>query len=281
VTDSVVAGNGKDGQPYNGDGLQLGGVGAEVARSDISGNGDSQFEHGVYTAAGSAGWSLHDNKFAANAGANIKAAGVGTISANRSTDGRWGIVLSDNPAPVVVEQNVVDGAAQHLVFLTAGATAARALIEQNTIVQRGRSTGSGDASALFVAAADDLELHNNLVSYTGADAAGVSISLNDPARVGRLVADTNWWTANDGQSRHLALAGSRVTLGTWRQRTGQDLRSLTSWAPQFDAAARVTSTNWGAGRGDNLGIPTDFAGAPRPAAGPIDVGAYNASSLAG
>jgi hypothetical protein len=281
VTDCVVSGNGRDGLAYNGDGLQLGGVGAEVARSDISGNGDSQFEHGVYTAAGSAGWRLHDNRLAANAGANIKAAGVGEITDNRITDGRWGIVLSDNPAPVAVIQNVVDGAAQHLLFLTAGATAARALIEQNTIVQRGRSTGSGDASALFVVAADDLELHDNLVSYTGVDAAGVSMWLNDPTRVGRLVSETNWWTANDGQSRHLAYAGSRVTLATWRQRTGQDLRSLTSWAPLFDPAMRVTSTNWGAGRGDNLGLPTDFAGAPRPAAGPVDIGAYNATPLAG
>jgi hypothetical protein len=42
VLDSVVTGNGRDGLAYNGDGLQLGGTGAEVARSDISGNGDSQ-----------------------------------------------------------------------------------------------------------------------------------------------------------------------------------------------------------------------------------------------
>jgi Right handed beta helix region len=281
VTDSVVRSNGRDGLPYNGDGLQLGGTGAEVARSEITANGDSQYEHGIYTGAGSSGWRLHDNRLAGNAGANIKAAGVGEIAGNRVTDGRWGIVLSDNPAPVAVTQNVVGGAAQHLVFLTAGTTAARAALEQNTIVQRGRSTGTGDASALFVLAADDLELRDNLVAYSGADAAGVSVALNDTARVGRFVSDTNWWTANDGQSRHLALDGSRVTLATWRARTGQDARSLTSWAPAFDADLRVTSTNWGARRGDNLGLAADFAGQPRPATGPVDIGAYNATPLTG
>jgi len=182
---------------------------------------------------------------------------------------------------VAVTQNVIGGAAQHLVFLTTGTTAARALITQNAIVQRGRATATGDASAVFVVAADDLEMRNNLVAYTGSDAAGVSVALNDLTRVGRLVSDTNWWTANDGQSRHLALNGSRVTLTTWRQRTGQDLRSLTSWAPAFDAALRVTSTNWGAGRGDNLGLPTDFVGEPRPVIGRVDIGAYNAAALAG
>jgi hypothetical protein len=72
-----------------------------------------------------------------------------------------------------------------------------------------------------------------------------------------------------------------VTLTTWRARTGQDARSLTSWAPMLDADLRVTSTNWGARRGDNLGLATDFAGQPRPATGPVDVGAYNAIPLTG
>ena len=281
VTDSTVTGNGRDGLPYNGDGLQLGGTGDEVARSDISGNGDSQYEHGIYTSAGSSGWRLHDNRLTGNAGANIKAAGTGEITGNRSTDGRWGIVLSDNPAPVAVTQNVIGGAAQHLVFLTTGTTAARALITQNAIVQRGRATATGDASAVFVVAADDLEMRNNLVAYTGSDAAGVSVALNDLTRVGRLVSDTNWWTANDGQSRHLALNGSRVTLATWRQRTGQDLPQPHVVGAVFDAALRVTSTNWGARRGDNLGLATDFAGEPRPVIGPVDVGAYNASAAGG
>jgi hypothetical protein len=281
VMGSVVTGNGRDGLAYNGDGLQLGGTGAEVARSDISANGDSQYEHGIYTGAGAAAFRIHDNRLTGNAGANIKAAGTGEIAGNRLVDGRWGIVLSDNLDRVKVTQNVIGGSAQHLVFLTAGTTAARGVLVQNTIAQRGRSTAAGDASAVFVVAADDLELRDNLVAYGGADAAGVSIAINDTTRVGRLVSDTNWWTANDGQSRHLALDGSRVTLATWRARTGQDLRSLSSWAPAFDPDLRVTSTNWGSRRGDNLGLATDFAGQPRPATGPVDIGAYNAIPLTG
>jgi hypothetical protein len=76
------------------------------------------------------------------------------------------------------------------------------VLAQNTIVQRGRATTTGDASALFVVAADDLELQDNLVAYTGADAAGVSPAINDTGRIGRLLSDTNWSAANDGQSRH-------------------------------------------------------------------------------
>jgi hypothetical protein len=79
----------------------------------------------------------------------------------------------------------------------AGTTAARAVLAQNTIVQRGRATTTGDASALFVVAADDLELQDNLVAYTGADAAGVSIAINDTGRIGRLLSDTNWSAANE------------------------------------------------------------------------------------
>ena len=72
-----------------------------------------------------------------------------------------------------------------------------------------------------------------------------------------------------------------MTLATWRARTGQDLRSLTPWAPIFDTELRVTSTNWGVRRGDNLGLATDFAGEPRAATGPVDIGAYNAIPLTG
>ncbi|MEA2229485.1 MAG: hypothetical protein QOF04_3115 [Solirubrobacteraceae bacterium] len=273
VTDTRVTGNGHDGAPYNGDGIQLGGVGAQVTGSVISGNGDSTYEHGIYTGAGSAGWRLSDNVLTGNAGANIKAAGVGEITGNRLTDGRYGLVLSDNPGRVLVRQNLIGGRAQHLVFLTSGATAARGSLLQNTIVQSGRSTGSGEASALFVLAADDLELRNNLVAYTGADAAGVSLWINDPARVGRLVSDTNWWAANDGRSRHLGYGG-RVSLADWRSLTGQDARSVTSWSPRVDHDLRVTSTNWGAGRGENLGLLADVMGLPRATSGPVDVGAH-------
>jgi hypothetical protein len=281
VTDCVITGNGRDGAPYNGDGIQLGGIGAEVTGSVISRNGDSPYEHGVYTGAGSAGWRLHDNVLEDNAGANIKASGVGEITGNRLTDGRFGLVLSDNPGPVLVRQNLIGGLAQHLVFLTSGTTPAQVSLLQNTIVQRGRSTSSGDASAVFILAAGEVEIRNNLVAYTGADAAGVSVWVNDATRLGRLVSVANWWAANDGQSRHLGYDGTRVTLADWRRRTGQDTRSVTSWAPQFDAELRVTSANWGAGRGENLGLLVDVMGLPRATSGPVDIGAHGGLLVGG
>lgn len=263
LTASTVTGNGRDGAAYNGDGVQLGGSGAVVADSTIAGNGDSQYEHGIYTAAGSSGWQLLRNAIDANAGAGIKASGTGTITSSRITGGRWGIVVSDNPEPVMVRENRIYGRAQHQVLVTTGTTPANVRLWQNSIAQTGRAAYPGDTSAVFVVAATRLELRNTLVAYTGSDAAGVSLWINDAARVGELVATTNWYAANDAQSRHLAWNGSRVTLAIWRSRTGQDARSLSSWSPQFDGQLRITSTNWGAGRGDPLpdsttGVPVDI-----------------------
>jgi len=273
--DNELVGNGAGVAAYNGDGIQLGGSGATVSGNVIARNGSSTYEHGIYTGAASAGWTIERNTISDSAGANVKAAGgPGLVRRNRMTDGRYGLVLSDNPVPVVVEHNVIDGRAQHLVFLTQGTTAARAKLFANTVVQTGRSTTSGDASAVFVNAAASLELRDNLLSYTGADSAGVALWVNDPSRLGALVSDTNWFTAVDATSRHLAWAGSRTTLAGWRLASGQDSRSLSSWAPRFDADRRVTSTHWGAARGVGLGLAEDFAGAPLPATGPVDIGAF-------
>jgi hypothetical protein len=133
------------------------------------------------------------------------------------------------------------------VLLTTGRTPARGRLWANTVVQYGRSTNSGDASAVFVIAATSLELRDNLLCYAGADSLGVGLWVNDPARLGSLVSDTNWVCARDALSRHLAWAGHRVT-----------------------------STNWGRGRGSDLGLLEDFAGAPLPSQGPMDIGAFQA-----
>ena len=80
--------------------------------------------------------------------------------------GLFGVVLSDNPAPVTVQYNLIQGRFQHGVLLTTGHTAARARLWNNTVQQTGRSTRSGNASAVFVASATLLELRNNLFAYT-------------------------------------------------------------------------------------------------------------------
>ena len=106
---------------------------------------------------------------------------------------------------------------------------------------------------------------------------GVGLWVNDPGRLGSLVSDTNWVCARDASSRHFAWAGHRTDLAGWRTSSGQDARSLTSWAPQFDAQQRVTSTNWGLARGDDLGLLEDFAGTPLPAGARVDIGAFQAA----
>jgi hypothetical protein len=274
-TGSEIRGNGWAPSEYNGDGIQLAGTGALVAGNRISANGSSRFEHGVYTGAATSGWSLEGNTFANNAGANVKAAGgPGVIDHNRMTGGVFGLILSDNPVAVDVTVNILEGRAQHLVFLTAGPGPARARLRGNTVVQTGRASAAGDASAVFVNAAASLELRNNVLCYQGADAFGISVMVNDPARLGSLVSDTNWFCARDSASRQLGWAGSRVSLASWRAAAGQDARSLSSWAPVFDADERVTSTNWGRDRGDWLGQERDFGGVAVPAPGLVDIGAW-------
>ena len=276
--DNEIRGNGAGGATYNGDGVQLGGTGADVVGNTIAANGSSTFEHGIYTGAASAGWTIELNTFADNAGANLKASGgPGLIRRNRMTNGTFGLILSDNAAVVTAEHNVISGRAQHLVLLTTGSTPARGRLWANTVVQYGRSTSSGDASAVFVIAATSLELRDNLLCYAGADSLGVGLWVNDPARLGSLVSDTNWVCARDASSRHFAWAGHRTNLAGWRTSSGQDARSLSSWAPQFDAQQRVTSTNWGLARGDDLGLLEDFAGTPLPAGSRVDIGAFQAA----
>jgi hypothetical protein len=275
-TANAITGNGIDGEPYGGDGIQLGGTGALVSGNDIAANGDSgPYEHGIYTAATSSGWTIELNALVGNAGANIKAAGgAGVVRRNHVSGGRYGIVLSDNPVAVTVEHNVVDGRAQHLVFLTAGSAAARVRLWANTIVQTGRSTASGDASAIFVNAAASLDLRDNLICYTNPDSVGVAVWVNDATRLGGFASDTNWVCGTDGSARAFAWNGSRTTLAGWRAASGQDARSLSSGPPAFDANLRVTSANLGVGRGEPLGLLEDYAGTSLRVSGPLDIGAF-------
>lgn len=248
---NVVTGNGRGGGAFNGDGIQLGGSGALIAGSTIAGNGDDgPYEHGVYSAPGSRDWTIESSELRGNGGANVKAAGgPGIVRANVLDGGRYGIVLSDNPAMVTVERNEVRGSAQHLVFLTAGASAARARLFSNTIVQAGRSTAAGDASAVFVNAAAALELRDNALAYANPDALGVALWVNDATRLAEFSSDGNTFCATDVRDRPLAWNGSRVTLAAWRAVSAQDLLSTQSpTAACADVGATVAAAGRPAGR---------------------------------
>lgn len=198
---------------YNGDGIQLGGTGALVSGNTLVRNGDpGPYEHGVYTAAAATGWTLSDNTISDSGGADIKAQGSGTVAGNRLTNGMYGLVLASNPAPVQVTGNTLSGRAQHLVFLTDGA---RAALSSDTIRQSGRSTSSGEASAIFVKAAGSLSVSHTTACYDNADDLGVGLWINAAAAVGSLSLSGNTYCSHDARGRSTAYNGSRVAPATW------------------------------------------------------------------
>jgi hypothetical protein len=272
--DSTIADNGKDGQPYNGDGIQLNGAGAVVSGNTIRGNGDvGIYEHGIYAGRSSSGYLIESNTLGHNAASDIKAAGSGgTVRYNRLEDSRLGLVLSDNAKPVLAYYNLIVGRFQHAVFFTLGTDAARARLWDNTIVQTGPSSGAGDASAVFVASAALAELKNNLICYTNRDNLGAALFVAH-ASPSSVVSNTNWLCGSDGRGRTVRIEGARLTLSEWRSATGQDSRSLSTRPAGFDRDFRVRSLNLGAGLGQPLGLVRDFSGASI-ATGSPDIGAY-------
>jgi hypothetical protein len=279
LTASTVSGNGKDGQQFNGDGVGLNGSGGSVTDSVISDNGDGiGFEHGIYAGPTANGYLIARNQIGNNAGADIKAAGgPGVIADNRLTSSMFGLVFSDNPAFVTAQYNLIQGRFQHGILVTTGTTAARARLWNNTVQQTGRSTSSGNASAVFVVSAAQLELRNNLFAYTNADLLGSAFLLNDQTLVGSFVADTNWYASPDPNQLRVAWNGARVSFANWRSLSGQDASSISSAPPAFTADGRVASGNLGAGRGTVLGLTHDLAGTPLPASAPPDMSAFQRS----
>ena len=279
LSGSIVSNNGHDGERYNGDGVELNSTGATVTGNRITRNGDGVgFEHGIYAGSSARRYTIVGNTIGGNAGADIKASGgPALVAANRLRSGLFGVVLSDNPAAVTVQYNLIQGRFQHGVLLTTGRTAARARLWNNTVQQTGRSTRSGNASAVFVGSAAQLELRNNLIAYTNADALGAALMINDGARLGSFISSHNWYASTDRSLRRLAWNGTRVTFGQWRNLSGQDAASIASAPPRFAASGRVASRNMGAARGTRLGLARDYAGTELDPQALPDIGAFQRS----
>ena len=273
--DNEITGNGIDGQPYNGDGMQIGGTGALVAGNTVVGNGDpGPFEHGIYVAPSAQRVVVEANVVHANAGSNVKAAGSGgVVRYNRLEGGRLGLVLSDNATAVSAYYNLIFGGYQHAVFLTTDKGPARARLWNNTIVVTSRNAPTGDASAIFVKAAAELDLRNNVISYANADNLGSALYVLDSTQLQGFTSNNNWFSSAEPGGRPLVWNGARVTLTKW-QRIGHDRQSITSSPPRLDADAHVLSTNLGSRRGQPVGLDRDYRGAPvLPGTNP-DIGAY-------
>lgn len=270
-----IVGNGIDGQPYNGDGLQIGGTGAYIGGNTVRGNGDpGPFEHGIYTAASSRDVVIEGNVVNANAGSNVKAAGAGiVVRYNRLEGGRLGLVLSDNETPVTAYYNLIFGSYQHGVFLTVDKGPAQVRLWNNTVVVTSRSAASGDASAIFVKAAALLDLRNNVVSYANADNLGSALYVPDASQLQGFTSNNNWFSTRDAGGRHLVWSGARLTLAKW-QRNDQDRQSIASAPPALDPDAHVVSTNLGRRKGEPLGLVRDHSGAPVPEGAAPDMGGY-------
>ena len=274
---NTIIGNGKDGRPYNGDGIQLSGTGATIRGNAIRENGDpGLFEHGIYAGPSSAAYLIESNTVERNAGSDIKAAGSGgTIRYNRLADSRLGLVFADNGAPVSAYYNIVAGTFQHAVFLTSGTTAAQAKLWDNTIVQRERPDVSGDSSVVFINAAHLADLRNNIICSAGRTEDVAAVHLKDVAHA-TLVSNTNWFCGRGSANRRFAVDGVRTTLDGWRVATDGDENSLSTSTPSFDSRFHVASRNVGARKGEPLGLPRDYAGAPVSAHAP-DIGAFESS----
>jgi hypothetical protein len=272
-TSNQIIANGRNGERYNGDGLQLAGARTYVAGNTIKDNGDpGGFEHGIYLAAAAHDYIVESNSFKDNAGSDIKAAGAdGVLRYNRLDGGRLGLVFSDNTAPVVAYYNLVFGRYQHAVLLTSGGSAARAKLWNNTIVVTGRSSDEGDASAIFVNRAASLDLRNNVVSYTHDDGRGAAVYVRDAKEAGDFTSDSNWFSTADRGDRHLVWNGTRLTLSDWQAR-GHDAASIGSEPPTFDRDARIVSEHRSRRGGQNLGLRRDYGGTPVPS--DPDGGAY-------
>ena len=172
----------------------------------------------------------------------------------------FGLVVSDNPAFVTVDYNLIQGRFQHGILITTGTTAARVRLWNNTVQQTGRSTSSGNASAVFIVSAAQVDARNNLFAYTNPDLLGSAFLLNDESLVGSFTANANWYASPDPNALRVAWNGARVSFASWRALSGQDSASFTSAPPSFSADGRVTSANLGAGKGVALGLAHDLVG---------------------
>ncbi|HEY3612927.1 MAG TPA: right-handed parallel beta-helix repeat-containing protein [Gaiellales bacterium] len=277
LSGSIVTGNGHDGQKYDGDGVELNSSGALVTGNRIQGNGDSVgFEHGIYAGSAARGYTIVGNSIEDNAGADVKAAGgPALVTGNRLRTSLFGVVVSDNPAVVTVQYNLIQGRFEHGILVTTGRhSAARARFWNNTVEQTGRLTGTGNASAVFVVSAGLLALRNNLLAYTNPDGLGQAVMIDSRALVGSFTASNNWYADTDPAKRRLAWNGSLVTLGQWRRLSGQDATSIASPAPRFGPGGRVVSHNAGVARGLRLGLARDLAGTRIKSGSRPDIGAF-------
>jgi hypothetical protein len=258
--------NGHDGQPYNGDGLQLDGSGTLISKCDITGNGDnSLYEHGIYASAKARGYTIESSRFSGNAASDIKAQGTGTVRYNLIGSARLGMYVDHSGASGVwLYYNVISGSFEHAVQTGAGAR----LAMTNNTVNAMPVNKRGDHAAVQLARATSVTLRNNIISNRNRSAA-VAVGAGIPARA--LRADYNQYASAD-LAKVTAWHNRSMSLAQWRKATRLDARSASVKPPRFDRTGHVLAPARWRPLGQRVNLRRDFGGRAlprkgRPAAG--------------
>jgi hypothetical protein len=219
---NTIMNNGKDGQPYNGDGILLQGTNTRVLRNTISFNGDNtSYEHGIYVGATAAGYEIANNCLEGNAASGIKAEGQGRVHGNRvSGHTKIGFVLEAGAdGGVEVDHNTVDGDYLYGVWTTRDSIG-----NLHDNVFRGPATtwepeaGGAPPSFMAFAFATRMDLRGNVFRAPGRTYTYKLFSTVPSTAI----------TSSDGNSFNLgtfawpAKSASDLTFATWRSLTGFD-----------------------------------------------------------
>lgn len=172
--DSLVAYNGKDPAPYNGDGIQLDGHGATVRNTRVIANGSHpKYEHGIYASRDATGYTIVNSVVRGSSGTAIKASGAGRIISTRLTGTGIGVYISDSTAGgVTLARNYVAGRYAHGVLastdsvatlkrnrvrvygqgvaVSVGAGARRVVLRSNSLRAKHRVVTAGAASTAVI-----------------------------------------------------------------------------------------------------------------------------------
>jgi hypothetical protein len=261
-----ITGNGHDGAPYNGDGLQLDGSGALISNCDITGNGDNaRYEHGIYASAKARGYTIERSRLSGNAASNIKAQGAGTVRYSLIGSALLGMYVDrSSGSGVWLYYNVLTGSFQHAVQTGAGA---RLALTNNTVNVLPVS-GPGDHAAVQVARAKSVTLRNNIISNRNRSAA---VAVGAGVRARALRADYNQYASAD-LAKVTAWHNQSMSLAQWRKATRVDARSASSKPPRFGGMGRVLAPVKWRPLGQRVNLRWDFGGRAlprkgRPAAG--------------
>ncbi|WP_250279283.1 right-handed parallel beta-helix repeat-containing protein [Frankia sp. Cppng1_Ct_nod] len=263
-----ISGNGRDGEPYNGDGIQLDSAGSIVRNCTITDNGDHpMYEHGIYTSVTATGFLIESNMITGNAATAVKAEGSGTIRYNTLGQmGNAGLYASRQAgAGLSVYYNVIMGSFAAGVSVASGG---HVLLSNNSIINT-RASGGGQPAGVLVDAHAAVRLRNNIMSV--AHPIGRAIVI--PTGTGVTIDSDHNWLAVPGAKLPAVWNGRSVSLPEWTAAGGQDAHSVVSVPPTFGADGQVLSVNHGVGIGEPLGLTRDIRGVSIPATSP-DAGAY-------